>query len=372
MENYKYIQDKLNNGKIVILDGANGSELEKRGAQMDRAGWCGPASITHPKILEDIHKDYITAGAEVITTNTFSSARHVLEYSTFKDQTVAINEKAMECAISARNHFPDKKVAIAGSISLSLGADIVEGVDDPAEFRDNMKLAQKTREVTECTEESIREGSFNYNKILKYNGLDGSPSVKRLVIKHLTKRGIINDGESYKLCDKMIVVGLQYDFFGSKGAEIVGIGIGVIDQRRLVAFVKPKFTGSGSPARVIKSNLPPGRPLIGVVVEIAPGRPLRHEILATGHSHGRRGKPIKISIRSVFGFVHDARVWVDCRGFVIKLPQRFALGRRRRTRDIAFIGIPVFEEELISVKVLSPLFLYIELTVNLSLAIYTS
>ncbi len=35
MENYKYIQDKLNNGKIVILDGANGSELEKRGAQME-------------------------------------------------------------------------------------------------------------------------------------------------------------------------------------------------------------------------------------------------------------------------------------------------------------------------------------------------
>ena len=159
MENYKYIKDKLNNGKIVILDGANGSELEKRGAQMDRAGWCGPASITHPKILEDIHKDYITAGAEVITTNTFSSARHVLEYSTFKVQTVAINEKAMECAISARNHFPDKKVAIAGSISLSLVADIIDEINDPAEFRNNMKA--------EFTEKSIRQGNFDHKKILK-------------------------------------------------------------------------------------------------------------------------------------------------------------------------------------------------------------
>ena len=159
MENYKYIQDKLNNGKIVILDGANGSELEKRGAKMDRAGWCGPASITHPKILEDIHKDYIKAGAEVITTNTFSSARHVLEYSTFKDQTVAINEKAMECAISARNHFPDKKVAIAGSISLSLVADIIDEINDPAEFRNNMKA--------EFTEKSIRQDNFDNKKILK-------------------------------------------------------------------------------------------------------------------------------------------------------------------------------------------------------------
>lgn len=165
MENYKYIQDKLNNGKIVILDGANGSELEKRGAQMDRAGWCGPASITHPKILESIHKDYIAAGAEVITTNTFSSARHVLEYSTFKDQTLAINEKAMECALSARNHFPNKKIAIAGSISLSLVADVIDGINDPAEFRDYMKTDQ--RSISKFTEESIQEGSFNYNKILK-------------------------------------------------------------------------------------------------------------------------------------------------------------------------------------------------------------
>ena len=31
MEIYKYIKDKLNNDKIVILDGANGSELEKKG-----------------------------------------------------------------------------------------------------------------------------------------------------------------------------------------------------------------------------------------------------------------------------------------------------------------------------------------------------
>ncbi len=163
--NYKYIQDKLKDNKFVILDGANGSELEKRGAKMDRAGWCGPASLESPEILTQIHKDYIEAGADIITTNTFSSARHVLEYSTFHDQTVEINEKAMECAISARNHFPDKKVAVAGSISLSLVADVIDGINDPSEFRDYMKTDQ--RSIPKYTEESIREGSSNYNKILK-------------------------------------------------------------------------------------------------------------------------------------------------------------------------------------------------------------
>ena len=158
MGNYKYIQDMLNDGKIIILDGANGSELTKRGAKMDKAGWCGPASITHPKMLEDIHKDYIEAGADIITTNTVSSARHVLELSEFEKQTNAINEKAMECAISARKSFSDRKIAIAGSLSLSLVADIVDGINDPKDFYPNMK--------TEFSVESFEKGNFNYNKLL--------------------------------------------------------------------------------------------------------------------------------------------------------------------------------------------------------------
>ena len=73
MENYKYIKEKLKQNKYIILDGANGSELEKRGAKMNRAGWCGPASLESPEILFQIHKDYIEAGCDFITTNTFRS-----------------------------------------------------------------------------------------------------------------------------------------------------------------------------------------------------------------------------------------------------------------------------------------------------------
>ena len=32
---YKFIEEKLNNNKLVILDGAMGSKLEKKGALMD-------------------------------------------------------------------------------------------------------------------------------------------------------------------------------------------------------------------------------------------------------------------------------------------------------------------------------------------------
>ena len=57
----------------------------------------------------------------------------------------------------------------------------------------------------------------HYKKIIKYNDIEGSPGVLRLVIKHLKKYEILNDGESYDLCNKMILVGLKNDFFGEGG-----------------------------------------------------------------------------------------------------------------------------------------------------------
>ena len=63
----------------------------------------------------------------------------------------------------------------------------------------------------------------HYKKIIKYNSITAAPAVDRLVIKHLKKDGIYEDGESYKLCDKMLVVGLQYDFFGDEKSEVIGI-----------------------------------------------------------------------------------------------------------------------------------------------------
>ena len=136
MENYKYIQDKLNDDKIVFLDGATSSELEKNGVKMDEIGWAAPSSITNPAVLQNVHKNYINAGADIITTNTFSSARHVLENSlTYKDKVNEINIKAVECAILARNQFSDKKICIAGSLSLSYVADIVKGKTHDLKFR---------------------------------------------------------------------------------------------------------------------------------------------------------------------------------------------------------------------------------------------
>ena len=66
-------QRKLDNRKLVILDGAMGSELEKSGAKMDKNLWCGTCSVEFPELVRKVHEDYIEAGADVITTNTYAS-----------------------------------------------------------------------------------------------------------------------------------------------------------------------------------------------------------------------------------------------------------------------------------------------------------
>ena len=45
---YLFIEEKLNQGKTIILDGGIGGELQKLGAKMDKGLWCGRCSIDSP------------------------------------------------------------------------------------------------------------------------------------------------------------------------------------------------------------------------------------------------------------------------------------------------------------------------------------
>jgi methionine synthase I (cobalamin-dependent) len=55
----------------LILDGAMGSLLQKMGAEVDASMWMSLVNIKKPDIVLDAHRQYIKAGADIITTNTF-------------------------------------------------------------------------------------------------------------------------------------------------------------------------------------------------------------------------------------------------------------------------------------------------------------
>ena len=115
---YNIVKEKLDNGKLVILDGAMGSELEKNGAQMDKKLWCGTSSIKFPEIVKKVHEDYIEAGADVITTNTYASTPISMKNYGFENSIEEYNKKSVIIAKKAVENS-NKDIAIAGSVSAS-------------------------------------------------------------------------------------------------------------------------------------------------------------------------------------------------------------------------------------------------------------
>lgn len=114
---YGDVKRRLDAGEVVILDGATGTELERRGARMVSTAWCAPATIEHGDVLGQIHADYIAAGADVITANTFASARHLLARAGYGDRVEEINRRAVAIALQARDKAGGRRVAVAGSLS---------------------------------------------------------------------------------------------------------------------------------------------------------------------------------------------------------------------------------------------------------------
>ena len=118
MSNYQNLKSRLDEGEVIILDGAIGTELQAMGVPMHPASWCGPGNYTHTATVRQMHMRYIKAGADIITTNTFNTIRPALEASGYPDLVREINVLSVEAAIDARERTPvDREVYIAGSIS---------------------------------------------------------------------------------------------------------------------------------------------------------------------------------------------------------------------------------------------------------------
>jgi len=62
----------------LILDGALGTELERRGSASSLPLWSTHGLLHDPDLVREIHRDYVDAGAEILTANTFRTQRSVL------------------------------------------------------------------------------------------------------------------------------------------------------------------------------------------------------------------------------------------------------------------------------------------------------
>ena len=127
------LKQRLDGGDILVLDGATGTELERRGAPMSTGAWCALATELAPQILLEIHEDYIRSGADIITANTFSNARHMLEQAGAGDRAAHLTRRAVEIAQRARDRAAGgRDVAVALSLSHQMPMIPGDSRDDPS------------------------------------------------------------------------------------------------------------------------------------------------------------------------------------------------------------------------------------------------
>lgn len=103
---------------ITLLDGGIGSELRRRGVALADAAWSAAVNLDRTDLLTGIHSDYIEAGCDVITANTFAATRFVLDKAGLGDRFESLNRAAIDAARRAcRQSRGGPEVTIAASLS---------------------------------------------------------------------------------------------------------------------------------------------------------------------------------------------------------------------------------------------------------------
>lgn len=121
------ILELLSSGKILLSDGAMGTELQKRGM---KSGVCPEElNVTNPEIIQAIHKDYYDAGSDIVETNSFGGNRARLAFHKMEDR---VKELAFAAAKNARTVCPAGKF-VAGSVGPT--AQILEPLGDLSEAK---------------------------------------------------------------------------------------------------------------------------------------------------------------------------------------------------------------------------------------------
>ena len=100
----------------LLCDGAMGTLLYARGVPYEQ---CFDAlNLTQPELIQSIHREYISAGAQIIETNTFGANRAKLEAHNLEERVREINFRAVRLAREAREES-GQPVFIAGAVGPS-------------------------------------------------------------------------------------------------------------------------------------------------------------------------------------------------------------------------------------------------------------
>lgn len=107
---------RLAGERALVLDGATGTELERRQVPTSLPLWSAHALIQAPDLVAAIHADYAAAGADILTANTFRTQRRTLARGGWGDRAGELTSLAVELARRAALPFAgERRVHVVGS-----------------------------------------------------------------------------------------------------------------------------------------------------------------------------------------------------------------------------------------------------------------
>ena len=143
--------------KILLLDGGMGSLIQEygiKGANNDQL------SIDRPDVILDIHRRYVKAGVDVLTTNTFSSQRISQHEYHQEDKIAEMNRASVRLARQAADEATGRKVFVVGDVGpTSKMLSMSDDVNDPA--------------ARAITFDELESAYYEQIKVLVEEGVDG-------------------------------------------------------------------------------------------------------------------------------------------------------------------------------------------------------
>lgn len=102
----------------LLLDGAMGTELSRRGLPTDLPLWSAAALLTQIDFVESIHRDYAAAGADILVANTFRTNPRTLQRAGLAHRGAELNGAAVDAARrAAASGGGGRHIRVAASVA---------------------------------------------------------------------------------------------------------------------------------------------------------------------------------------------------------------------------------------------------------------
>jgi len=126
-------------GPITILDGGMSRELMRLGARLVQPEWSALALMESPQIVRQVHAEFIEAGADAITTNSYALVPFHIGEDRFRSDGASLIALSGQLARQAADERTDRKVLVCGSLPPIFGSYEPHNFD-PSRVQDYLRV----------------------------------------------------------------------------------------------------------------------------------------------------------------------------------------------------------------------------------------